>query len=332
VAPGKYVIQLNQIRSIMVETTSHCNLHCPQCARFDPEGYQNPALKLGHLDFNNFTKNLQLDQLTSLEKIEYIGDHGDIMMHPRARDFLDFVDGHVPILAVTNGSLRSKKFWHNLASVKNLRVWFSVDGLKDTNHIYRINADFDKIMENAQSFIDAGGHAEWKFIVFQHNQHQIEEARLLSEQMGFKSFQIQHTKRSWWQGNSWPVKIDGKYTHTIYPSDKAGDFTKLAHITTIEKFKKKTTTNPEPNCWLTRHDVYINFLGHVLPCCQTSAKTWQNDIESKMWLKLVGDINTIDINQNTLTQVFNSDFYQGRLRSSWEGKPFTHPTCVAYCG
>jgi hypothetical protein len=63
-----------------------------------------------------------------------------------------------------------------------------------------------------------------------------------------------------------------------------------------------------------------------------SAKTWQNDIESKMWLKIVGDINTIDINQNTLESVLDSSFYTRTLRESFAGTPYVHPTCVANCG
>ena len=37
--------------------------------------------------------------------------------------------------------------------------------IKDTNP-YRIRTDFDKIMENAKTYINAGGIAEWKYIIF----------------------------------------------------------------------------------------------------------------------------------------------------------------------
>ena len=46
---------------------------------------------------------------------------------------------------------------------------FAIDGLEDTNHIYRRNTDWVKIVQNATAYIAAGGRAEWDFIVFAHN-------------------------------------------------------------------------------------------------------------------------------------------------------------------
>ena len=37
-------------------------------------------------------------------------------------------------------------------------------------------------MENVNAFISAGGTAYWKFLIFKHNEHQVEEAKKLSEQ------------------------------------------------------------------------------------------------------------------------------------------------------
>ena len=67
----------------------------------------------------------------------------------------------------------------NLASImrKPDKVIFAIDGLEDTNHLYRVNTNFNKIMENAKAFINAGGIARWDFIAFAHNEHQIEEAK-----------------------------------------------------------------------------------------------------------------------------------------------------------
>ena len=35
------------------------------------------------------------------------------------------------------------------------QVDFNIDGLEDTNHLYRRNTDFNKIINNAQAFIGA---------------------------------------------------------------------------------------------------------------------------------------------------------------------------------
>ena len=43
-------------------------------------------------------------------------------------------------------------------------------------------------MENSKAFIEAGGNAEWQFIIFDYNEHQVEEAKNIAFDMGFKNF------------------------------------------------------------------------------------------------------------------------------------------------
>jgi sulfatase maturation enzyme AslB (radical SAM superfamily) len=97
----------------------------------------------------------------------------------------------------TNGSAKKPEWWSNLARVlgKNAYVVFSIDGLEDTNHLYRQNTVWSKIVENAQAFIDAGGRARWDYIVFAHNEHQVETAEELSRVMGFEKFQFKKSAR-----------------------------------------------------------------------------------------------------------------------------------------
>jgi hypothetical protein len=54
---------------------------------------------------------------------------------------------------------------------------------------------FKKIMQNAEAFIQAGGRARWDYIVFAHNEHQVEEAEALSKSMGFEKFQYKKSAR-----------------------------------------------------------------------------------------------------------------------------------------
>ena len=50
-------------------------------------------------------------------------------------------------------------------------------------------------MQSAQAFINAGGRAEWDFLVFRHNEHQVESARKLAKEMGFAKFYVRKTGR-----------------------------------------------------------------------------------------------------------------------------------------
>ena len=43
------------------------------------------------------------------------------------------------------------------------KINFSIDGLADTNPTYRVNANWDKVIENVKTFIKAGGPARWDY-------------------------------------------------------------------------------------------------------------------------------------------------------------------------
>ena len=72
---------------------------------------------------------------------------------------------------------------------------FGIDGLEDTNHIYRQGTVFKQIIRNVKAFIQAGGRAQWDFIVFKHNEHQVEKAGELSKKLGFEIFSIKRSNR-----------------------------------------------------------------------------------------------------------------------------------------
>ena len=50
-------------------------------------------------------------------------------------------------------------------------------------------------MESASYYISAGGKAVWDYIVFAHNEHQVEKAKKLAFKIGFKQFIIKKTGR-----------------------------------------------------------------------------------------------------------------------------------------
>lgn len=128
-------------------------------------------------------------------RVKYGGNLGDPLMNPKALDIFHAMDCSEQLVH-TNGSLRSESFWKELGTIKNLRVVFGIDGTtQDSHERYRVDTDLEKILRNAQIFIDAGGNANWQFIVFKHNEHQINEARSIAKEMGFKKFDTLYTRR-----------------------------------------------------------------------------------------------------------------------------------------
>jgi MoaA/NifB/PqqE/SkfB family radical SAM enzyme len=185
--------------SFELEVTSRCNASCPQCARNDHGGAVWPSLPLKDLSLDWLQKHFSTDFLKNIKLIRLIGTYGEPAMH---RDLIDIVrwlhaSTDASIVISTNGSLRTKKWWRELGQTLRSqdRVIWSIDGLEDTNHLYRKDTKWSKIVENLQAFNQAGGQGVWSFIVFEHNEHQVDLARALSQTLGCAGFAVKPTVR-----------------------------------------------------------------------------------------------------------------------------------------
>lgn len=190
----------NEIKTVHLEITDKCNAACPMCARNINGGEDNPQLPQTELSITDVKRIFSIDFIKQLDRLYMCGNYGDPIA---AKDTLEVFsyfreNNHKINLSMhTNGSAKKPEWWANLARVIGRKgyVIFSVDGLEDTNHLYRQNTIWSKIMENAKAFIDAGGRARWDYIVFAHNEHQVEAAEALSKKMGFEKFQYKKSAR-----------------------------------------------------------------------------------------------------------------------------------------
>lgn len=190
----------DEIKTVHLEITDRCNAACPMCARNINGGEDNPQLPNTELSLEDIKRIFSPGFISQLDRIYLCGNYGDPVV---ARDTLEVFKyfrackPNINLSMHTNGSAKKTDWWRDLAKTLGSKgyVVFSIDGLADTNHLYRQNTVWSKIMENAQAFIDAGGKARWDYIVFEHNEHQVEEADMLSKQMGFEKFQIKKSAR-----------------------------------------------------------------------------------------------------------------------------------------
>jgi MoaA/NifB/PqqE/SkfB family radical SAM enzyme len=150
------------------------------------------------------------------------GNYGDPAASPHTIDIFRYfrqINPNIVIGMNTNGSLRTAGWWTELAKIMtnpmDFVIW-SLDGLEDTNHIYRINTVWSKIMENVTAFIAAGGNAQWDMLIYDYNSHQVEQCEQLARSMGFSWFRSKVSSRinniQWLQppkGWSVPPKITG---------------------------------------------------------------------------------------------------------------------------
>ena len=182
---------LNDITWLHVEPTTRCNAWCSSCGRNNSGYGLSDEVVIGDLDLDRFKE--VIDKLPNLTSVQLCGTMGDPCAGKLINEQLKIIkDRDLDVQIHTNGSLRTKDWWQKLAKLfgNRITVWFAIDGLEDTHSIYRQATNWKKIIENAKSFIDAGGNAIWQFIPFAHNEHQIQDCMKLSTEMGFSKFEF----------------------------------------------------------------------------------------------------------------------------------------------
>ena len=219
------------IVNVHLEVSSLCNAECPVCNRRLSGGPKNPVMIERAVTLEQFKKWFSVDFLKQLSQLLLCGNYGDPMTAPELIPILRYfreINPHASISMNTNAGGRDKKFWEDLSDVIGYggRVVFSVDGLKDTNHLYRKGVNWDKVMSAMTAFTSTKkSQAVWEFLVFEHNQHQIEEARQLSEQLGMTEFWPKKAMGFATGHDGTPVirtlNTDGSFAYNLYsPHDE----------------------------------------------------------------------------------------------------------------
>lgn len=188
------------VHEYQIEITSYCNAACPQCPRNVSGGKVNPHLPLCHLSRKTIDETFTKELCNRLSQVFFCGSYGDPIVHP---DFLNILrDFRIknPTLWLyihTNAGVHNTDWWAKLAEIINGygKIDFGIDGLEDTNHLYRRGVKFETAINNAHAFIRAGGKAQWNWLVFKHNEHQIDKARMLSGILGFEKILFRGTGR-----------------------------------------------------------------------------------------------------------------------------------------
>jgi len=235
-----------KIKNIHFEVSSLCNAECPVCNRRLSGGPKNPVMIERAVTVDEFKKWFSADLLKQLDQLLLCGNYGDPMTAPDLIPILTYYRELNPtgkISINTNAGGRDKKFWEDLSEVigDNGRVVFSVDGLEDTNHLYRKGVSWDKVMNAMTAFTSTKkATAVWEFLVFEHNQHQIAEARELATQLGIAQF-FPKKAMGFMNGNDGTATIrtlntDGSFAYNLHsPSD---EWKNEAIINPPVKFKK----------------------------------------------------------------------------------------------
>lgn len=329
------MISVNEITQIEFGVTSKCNAACPLCARqLIGTSTLDPNIIQSDLSLENFkTITSGLGENSKNIDADFCGTVGDIIAHPDAESIIRHASENYKTANLhTNGSAKPKTFWQNIAKLNNVHVIFSIDGLNDTNHLYRINTNFDNIITNAKIFIDSGGYAIWKFIKFAHNEHQVEQAKQIAKELGFKSFQSIASTR--WILPKVNVSKDAykkKVNKTAVP-------TQLAPSTEANKIKSTWYRDfkfKEINCrTIADKYLYIDENAKLWPCCHFhSHYAARRPAFIDYWTKIekcYGN-NFNSLLNKTVDELLNHEYFQHYLKKSFGNSGEICYRCIQAC-
>jgi MoaA/NifB/PqqE/SkfB family radical SAM enzyme len=307
------------ITKLNLELTSKCALSCPRCDRTESKGlYPQQELSL------DFIKNrIPTKMLGPHFTFDLSGNYGDPVYHSKLIDIIKYLKSfNVKIYIETNGSGRNKDWWIELVSYLDKKdiIAFSIDGLSDTNHIYRVNSKWSEILD-AVSISAPHVSTHWKFIIFKHNQHQIEQARELAKKIGVKTFKT--------------VKSSLFYFGYGEENDKFMPDKEHLSESLISRIKRRTEKSTQvksiipvtkkmfPKCVsVERH--YISSEGHYFPCCWIALKSQQKDNF------LAHRLDELSLHNNTLEEILQSQIIKDLFRS-WHDITTAPMTCRSKC-
>jgi MoaA/NifB/PqqE/SkfB family radical SAM enzyme len=320
---------IENIKVIHLELTSKCQASCPMCPRNIQGGIVNPWLNETEITIDQFKKWFSESFIRQLDRLFMCGNLGDAIV---AKDTLSIfqylrnVNPNIRLGLHTNGSAQTKDWWIKLAKT-NVEVTFGIDGLSDTHSLYRIGTSFEKIIKNAQTFIQAGGRARWHMLVFAHNKHQILDCEKLSKELGFSEFSQKNSSR--FRGDFLPVlSKEGKTRHLIYPSEKSVSISKKIAISKKDAIIN-TVKNSKINCKSkNENSLYVGADGSVAPCCWLDYSGTIPNSFSLVDYKDRGFKNP-NLNECSLQEIFKNEYFSN-IEKTWSNTPLRE--CSKQCG
>ena len=269
-----------------------------------------------------------------MEEVAFSGNLGDPAAASECLEICEhLIDRGVAIVISTNGGLRNPSWWRRLGRAfahNGSYVQFHIDGLRDTNPLYRVNTDFDKILTNAGAFIAAGGTAEWHYILFRHNEHQVDEAHDIANAAGFAKFVLIDTVRFGRRSYFRYQLPDGSYRALEPATFTSADFD-LDPVGTTAGAEGgdagPRTGTPAIDCKAKgANRPFITASGYVAPCCWT-ATSFEED---KVYRFANLDPRRYSIHARPLPEILNDEPFLTLFDKAW--LTGGNATCTKKCG
>jgi MoaA/NifB/PqqE/SkfB family radical SAM enzyme len=359
------VFNFESIEHVHLELTTRCNALCPMCRRTKHGGVAS-GLAIRDLSTTDIRAIFTSEFLRQLRQIDLCGVHGDPVAarsFNAAVDWFTVANSALRIEVYTNGALRPARWWRELARrCQTLRVVFAIDGLEDTHAFYRRGTSFKKVVENARAFISAGGRAQWDFLVFRHNEHQVDEAKKCADEWGFDAFVPKFSGRfyrgyyendaKFKAGEKWdrfPIhdgthQIIGYLEPPLNPAYINPAFAQMAKHFERDGSLISHWDKTEICCSvIANRSIFVAADSAIFPCCWTYGASLnrtvygiQDPLDDQMQniLQRCGGWGVLDGRRHSIRNICQSEVFR-EVANSWQLKSLTDgklKVCARMCG
>ena len=346
---------VKNLHTVHVEITNKCNAKCPGCERHNtPNGEVHPELLMNPTEYSvDDFKNYFSNETIYKKEFYFGGTVDEPLMNKNVVDISEHIlsnGGRVTI--ETNTGANTVETFTRLGKLSKqydnkLHMLFSVDGMENTNHLYRVNVKWPKVIENMKAYSSTEGSCTWQYLVFDHNYDDIEEAKKLAKELDIELILRQNVRNTkpWIsisksknketkkiETKTFKVKSTDKFTHPELKNEK--DRIKLQ---VLQEDKKVDIFKETKNihCRMVHSgEVFIAWDKRVWPCCWFASDSFARyKYFDKLDQEFGKDWNSLA--NHSLQQVLDHKYYATILEQSWnnpEFKDYYYPFCYRKCG
>ncbi|HAN19237.1 MAG: hypothetical protein A2X13_09450 [Bacteroidetes bacterium GWC2_33_15] len=239
--------------AISIEPSNICNLSCSEC----PAGNKSLSRKSGLLDYQLFKKIIDQTRKYAIYLNLYL--QGEPFLNPLLFKMIKYADeNNIYTSTSTNGHFIDNESAKKIINSGLKKIIVSVDGtMQETYQIYRQRGNLNQVLsgirllaELKKEFKSKTPEIEIQFIVFKHNQHQVNEIQQIGKDVGANTVVL-------------------KSAQILNPNI---NFKLIPSIQKFARYRKKNTgykikSNLRNRCFRLWQTLVITLEGIVIPCC-----------------------------------------------------------------
>jgi len=273
---------MSDIEILQIELTTRCTARCPFCARVQLKYVDKTDLSLDTI------KKIPFE---NLKRVTLSGSLGEPTCHPKFLDMIKYMrekNKELKIVIATNGFTHNEDWWYELGKsfADPGYAVFGVDGLEDTHSIHRRGTRFKPIIRNIRAFNSSGGESLMQTIIFRHNEHQLQDLKKLSVEIGC--------------------------TKMFYRVSKEYNDVLQRPLMDIRTRSEINLEGGKITCFtVERKEIYLNVDGFLSPCFLLSSRRHHHKEEGPQFLKKFNEsLNQVNLNNCSFKEIIKNDYFQ----------------------